>query len=133
MLKLRKLHSQQDVKKTTSEVDSLPKMLDLIRMIIYNVFLSSRTLAYKSDVFLSWTRFYASFKNQSNCWVCGQLPVSSPSGLPWWISPLQGSNWMALRTFILQERKFSPIQVTLFFFLINVFIYLFLSVLGLHC
>ena len=30
----------QDEKTTTSEVDSLPKMLDLIRMIIYNVFLT---------------------------------------------------------------------------------------------
>ena len=28
----------------TSEVDSLPKMLDLIRMIIYNVFLTFRPL-----------------------------------------------------------------------------------------
>ena len=31
----------QDEKTMTSEVDSLPKMLDLIRMIIYNVFLTS--------------------------------------------------------------------------------------------
>ena len=31
----------QDKKTTTSEVDSLPKMLDLLRMIIYNVFLTS--------------------------------------------------------------------------------------------
>ena len=52
-------------------------------------------------------------KNQSNCWVCGQLPVSSTSGLPWWISLLQGSNWLALRTFILEERNFSPVQATL--------------------
>ena len=31
----------QDEKTTTSEVDSLLEMLDLIRMIIYNVFLTS--------------------------------------------------------------------------------------------
>ena len=31
----------QDEKTMTSEVDSLPKMLELIRMIIYNVFLTS--------------------------------------------------------------------------------------------
>ena len=32
---------QQDEKTTTSEVDSLPKMLDLIHMIIYKAFLTS--------------------------------------------------------------------------------------------
>ena len=31
----------QDEKMTTSELDSLPKMLELIHMIIYNVFLTS--------------------------------------------------------------------------------------------
>ena len=30
----------QDKKTTTSEIDSLPKMLDLIHIIIYNVFLT---------------------------------------------------------------------------------------------
>ena len=42
----------QDEKTMTSEVDSLPKMLDLIPMIIY-VFLTSYTFAYKSNAFLS--------------------------------------------------------------------------------
>ena len=37
---------------TTSEVDSFPKMLDPIRMIIY-VFLTYLTFAYKSNAFLS--------------------------------------------------------------------------------
>ena len=36
----------------TSEVDKLPKILDLIRMILYNVFLTSWTFTYKSNVFL---------------------------------------------------------------------------------
>ena len=85
-------------------------MLDLTRMIIYNVFLTSWTFAYESNAFLSWTRSYSSFKNPSSCWACGQLPVSNTSGLPWWISPLQGSNWMALRKFILEERNYSPVQ-----------------------
>ena len=31
----------QDEKMTTSELDSMPKMMDLIHMIIYNVFLTS--------------------------------------------------------------------------------------------
>ena len=35
----------------TPEVDSLPKMLDLIHMISYNVFLTSWTFAYKLNVF----------------------------------------------------------------------------------
>ena len=35
----------------TSEIDSVPKMLDLSRMIIYNIFLTSWTFAYKSNVF----------------------------------------------------------------------------------
>ena len=43
----------QDEKKMTSEVNSLPKTLDLIHMIIYNVFLTSETFAYKSNAFLS--------------------------------------------------------------------------------
>ena len=36
-------------------------------------------------------------KNQSKCWVCGQLPVSSTSGLPWWISFLSASYWITLQ------------------------------------
>ena len=52
------------------------------------------------------------FKSQSSYWICGQLPMSSNSGLPWWISPLPGSDWMALRKFILEERKSSPVLAT---------------------
>ena len=37
--------------KTASKVDSLPKMQDLICMIIYNVFLTSWTFAYGPNVF----------------------------------------------------------------------------------
>ena len=49
---------------------------------------------------------YTNFKNQSDIWVCGHLSTSSTSGLPWWISYLQGcNNWTALRKFILEERS----------------------------
>ena len=40
---------------------------------------------------------------------CGQLPISS---LPWWVSPLQGSDWLALKKFILQERNYSSVWAT---------------------
>ena len=53
-----------------TQVDNVPKILDLVHMILYDVFLTSWTFAYESNVFLSWTRSYASFKNQSSCWVC---------------------------------------------------------------
>lgn len=43
-----------------------------------------------------WTAFYSGHsyarqRNQSNCWVCGQLSFSSSSGLPWWASPSGGA------------------------------------------
>ena len=65
--------TQQDKRKMTSEIHNLPKMLDLIHMIIYNAFLTSWTY-YRHDPMLVLeinpiVRF-------------GQLPVSS-SGLPW--------------------------------------------------
>lgn len=59
---------------------------------------------------ISWAPSFAVFKNQPSCWVCSQLPTSSTPRLPWWISPLQGSNWMALRDFALEERNFSTLQ-----------------------
>ena len=38
--------------------------------------------------------------------------MSSNSGLPWWISPLKCSNWLALRKFTL-KKNYSYVQVTL--------------------
>ena len=38
----------------------------------------------QDNAFLSWAHSYASFHNQSNCWVCGVLPSSSVEGFPWW-------------------------------------------------
>lgn len=37
--------------------------------------------------------------------------MSSISGLPQWISPLQGSNWKALIDFSLEERNSGTMQV----------------------
>ena len=82
-------------------------------MIIYNGLLISWTFAYESNVFLSWARSYVNFKNQSNCWVCGKLPMSNTSSLPWWVSPLQRSDWMALSKFILEERSHSSVRDTI--------------------
>ena len=42
--------------------NGLPNILHLTHMIIYNVFLTSWTLAYESNVFLSWTQSNASLK-----------------------------------------------------------------------
>ena len=38
--------------------------------------------------------------------------MSNTSGLLWWVSPLQGSDWMALRKFILEERSYSYVWAT---------------------
>lgn len=68
----------------------------LITLVIVN------TSAYEPSIFLR-AQSYAHFKNQSSCWVCSQLRMFSTARLPWWISSLQGSNWMALKNFILEE------------------------------
>lgn len=41
--------------------------------------------------FLQWAH-YADLQNQTACLICRILPVSRTSGLPWWASPLQGTN-----------------------------------------
>ena len=58
----------------TSEVDSLPKVLDLICMIIYSVFFDFLDLFTWIECFLLWTESYTSFKNQFNCWVVANYP-----------------------------------------------------------
>lgn len=68
--------------------------------------------------FYLWTKYMSSLdstvckfqKNQSSCWVCGQLPMSNTPSLPWWLSLLQGSSWMALTNFTLGERDSSTMQ-----------------------
>ena len=52
-------------------------------------------------------------------WDCKELDTTEPLihtpmpdilGLLWWISPLHGSYWLALRTFILEERSYCLFQ-----------------------
>ena len=43
----------QENKKMTAAVDNVPKILDLVHMILYDVLLTSWTFAYESNVFLS--------------------------------------------------------------------------------
>ena len=77
---VEKLPDQDE--KTASEVDSLLKMPDQARIPI--TLIIAYTFAYEPNVFLSQSQSYASFKNQSNCWVYGQLPKSPVLlGLPW--------------------------------------------------
>ena len=51
---------------------------------------------------LNWTELnwwhYVNLKNHSNCCL-----MASPCGLSWWISLLQGSDWVVPRKFILEE------------------------------
>ena len=108
-----KTHQYQDEKDTILEVDSCPKIPNLTQMITYSVFLISWTSAYESNIFSIMGTSYADFRNQSNYWVCGQILTSSTSILLWWLSPLQGSDWIALRKSILQERCYSSVQATI--------------------
>lgn len=59
---------------------------------------------------LSWAQSYENFRNHSSC---SQLPTPRVSVLPWWISSLQSSDWMALRKFILEERYCSSVQAAI--------------------
>lgn len=77
----------------------------LITLIVVHSF------TYEPNIFLPWTQLFASFKkNQSSCWVCGQLPMSNTPSLSWWLSLRQGSSWMALTNFTLGERDSSTMQ-----------------------
>ena len=39
--------------------------------------------------------------------------MSSTFGLPWWISPLQGNDWIVLRKFIIEESSYSSVWATI--------------------
>lgn len=56
-------------------------MLGLSHMIIYNIFFTSWTFAYKSSVFYHGHNLMLILKDQSNCWVCCQLSMSNTSKL----------------------------------------------------
>ena len=59
----------------------------------------------QGNVFVSWVHSYAFFQNQLDCWVCGALPMSSVEGFPWWVSPIQGNNYLQVYEFPPQVHK----------------------------
>ena len=79
----------------------------MIISLVHNV--ASIKAEESSNVFLLWAKSYADFTDNSNCWICGQLPLSSSSGLPWWVSQLQHADWLVLRHLILEEKNASMI------------------------
>lgn len=42
-----------------------------------------QTLFVAGNAFSSWAAAYAKVENQSDCWVCRLLPLSSAEGMPW--------------------------------------------------
>ena len=71
-----------------------------LRIYVGLLLLTPKVLSLSFDcqhsAFLSWIHFYAAFHNQSNCCVCGALPSSSIEDFPWWVSLLQGKNFLQL-------------------------------------
>nr|XP_019586350.1 PREDICTED: endogenous retrovirus group PABLB member 1 Env polyprotein-like isoform X1 [Rhinolophus sinicus] len=49
------------------------------------------------NYFLDWTRTVASVYNQTDCWICSALPLSSASGLPWHLHAGNWTDWGSLR------------------------------------
>lgn len=60
-----------------------------------------------SSAFLTGARSYTDSTSTSTCWLWGQRPLSSTSGLPWRVSPFQGADWLALRDLVIKERRAS--------------------------
>ena len=83
-----------------------------MRLIIYVslLLLTPKILGLPFDAqdneFLSWAHSYAAFHNRSNCWVCGQLPSSSVEGFLWWVSPLQGKDFLQLCEYLHQQQSY---------------------------
>jgi len=90
------LHSHQDEKTTTSEVESLPKMLALIHMIIYNVFLTSWTFAYKSNLFYHGHETAAAQSLQSCPTLCDPTNGSPPGSPVPGILQARTLKWVAI-------------------------------------
>ena len=59
----------------------------------------------QDNTFLSWAQSYAAFHSRSNRWVCGALPSSSVEGFPWWVSPLQGKDFLQLCEYLHQQQS----------------------------
>lgn len=64
------------------------------------------------SIISSLATWFANVKNKSSWWICGQLSMSNTSGLPWWIIPLQCSDWLALQDFILEETLVLTANIT---------------------
>ena len=59
----------------------------------------------QDNTFLSWAQSYTAFHSRSNCWVCGALPSSSVEGFPWWVSLLQGKDFLQLCEYLHQQQS----------------------------
>ena len=62
----------------------------------------------QDNAFLSWTHSYAAFHTWSTCWVCGALP-SSVEDFPWWVSLLQGKDFLQLCKNLHQQLYVMPL------------------------
>lgn len=79
-----------------------------IRMLTKQLFmflLISFCYSFNGNVFIQWAFTLAQYINQSKCWVCGQIPIANTSGLPWWVSPLQGTDGKALQTLTIEQQQ----------------------------
>ena len=65
----------------------------------------------QDNAFLSWAHSYATFHNQSNCWVCGALPSSSVKDFPWWTSPLQRKDFLQVFEYFLEQSYVMPFHL----------------------
>ena len=60
----------------------------------------------QDNAFLSWAHSYAAFHNWSNCWVCRVFPSSSTEGFTWWVSLLQGEDFLQLCIYLHQQQSY---------------------------
>jgi len=58
------------------------------------------------NAFLSCAHSYAAFHNWSKCWVCGAPPSSSVEGFPWWMSPLQGKDFLQVCEHLRRQQSY---------------------------
>lgn len=54
-------------------------------------------LSVTGNFFLDWIQTVARVYNQSDCWICSELPLSAASGLPWKLHAGNWSDWSAFR------------------------------------
>ncbi|XP_047387582.1 endogenous retrovirus group PABLB member 1 Env polyprotein-like isoform X2 [Sciurus carolinensis] len=46
-----------------------------------------------SNLFLDWATEIAHHANQTDCWICSELPVTAAQGLPWVVQPANETQW----------------------------------------